>query len=414
MENGTTNEKWKVSFGIPHKVVSWLQGWKRVAVGNEIRPGDVMVFILEGHSHFVFHLFDEHGQPKLQNSIGVQSHDPTVKEEPTSSSQQADGDPLELDFCSLKKRRLFDPDIVKLETEIIDETSEGGEAIATENPHEDSHDPASDNLYENSIPTAGRLEIGTEVAPLPDSSDLEVTVAVPGIVPGMVEGTVDISGGKAPWSEGSDHPLEVPEEAGKLQHDGTKMKSVKQVMDVIVRRPPLVQPDSPIDPLAFFITSRRREITHVEKKRPRELAKAHAELLLGYHFVLALSAAQVYRDFHVTLPARFVSDARLSPDVTRMKVVDLHGKEWKMYCRMTSSGTVAFHRKHWGVFSLEHLLEEGDACLFQLKSKGALTMSVRIFRVLQLPKALGRGRFSVCEHYDMRAKSNQCRSEVNR
>lgn len=65
LENGTTHKKWRVSFGAPKKRPSWLQGWKRVAVENQLTAGDVMIFVLTGDSQFVFHLFDEHGLPKV-------------------------------------------------------------------------------------------------------------------------------------------------------------------------------------------------------------------------------------------------------------------------------------------------------------------------------------------------------------
>lgn len=97
-----------------------------------------------------------------------------------------------------------------------------------------------------------------------------------------------------------------------------------------------------------------------------------------------------------------MSESKLPTSLTQLKLVDSTGKAWEMYTRMNSCGVVAFHRKFWGLFSLEHFLEEGDVCLLQLKSKDALTMSVRIFRVVQLPKVDGKA--SVRDHYDMRVK----------
>lgn len=59
------------------------------------------------------------------------------------------------------------------------------------------------------------------------------------------------------------------------------------------------QVPQPLDPLAFLIKSRRRTPTTMEKKRVRDLAKAHIELLVGYRFLVVLSESQVYRDFHL-------------------------------------------------------------------------------------------------------------------
>lgn len=73
-----------------------------------------------------------------------------------------------------------------------------------------------------------------------------------------------------------------------------------------------------------------------------------------------------------------------------------------MYSRMNKSGVVAFHRKYWGVFALQHRLEEGDVCVFQLINKGTLVISVCIFRVVKLD----RSNVSVHDHYDMRMKTH--------
>lgn len=73
LENGTTHKKWKVSFGTVTMTPSWLQGWKRVVIGNQLTTGDVMIFVLAGDSHFVFHLFDELGLPKVCTKFAVYS-----------------------------------------------------------------------------------------------------------------------------------------------------------------------------------------------------------------------------------------------------------------------------------------------------------------------------------------------------
>lgn len=59
------------------------------------------------------------------------------------------------------------------------------------------------------------------------------------------------------------------------------------------------QVPQPLDPLAFLIKSRRRTPTTMEKKRAKDLAKAHIERLVGYRFLVVLSESQVYRDFHL-------------------------------------------------------------------------------------------------------------------
>jgi hypothetical protein len=53
---------------------SWLQGWRQVAADNDLKPGEVIVFVLVASSHFRFTRFDEDGNiistnPKLNDII---------------------------------------------------------------------------------------------------------------------------------------------------------------------------------------------------------------------------------------------------------------------------------------------------------------------------------------------------------
>lgn len=56
------------------------------------------------------------------------------------------------------------------------------------------------------------------------------------------------------------------------------------------------------------------------------------------------------------------------------------------------------NRKHWGIFALHHLLEEGDVCVFELKEELSIrTVLVHIFRVLPVAMA---GVSSIHAHYE--------------
>jgi hypothetical protein len=52
---------WRVSFGDTKAYPQWFQGWKRVAADNDLKPGEVMVFVLVANSRFHFTRFDEDG-----------------------------------------------------------------------------------------------------------------------------------------------------------------------------------------------------------------------------------------------------------------------------------------------------------------------------------------------------------------
>ena len=67
-------KKWRVSFGAARTNPSWLQGWRQVAADNDLKPGEVIVFVLVASSHFRFTRFDEDGNiistnPKLNDKI---------------------------------------------------------------------------------------------------------------------------------------------------------------------------------------------------------------------------------------------------------------------------------------------------------------------------------------------------------
>ena len=45
-------------------------------------------------------------------------------------------------------------------------------------------------------------------------------------------------------------------------------------------------------------------------------------------------------------------------------LVDWNGsKAWEVFSKINRYNEVSFNRKYWGVFSLEHFLEEGDVCV---------------------------------------------------
>lgn len=397
LENGATHKKWKVSFGVPKKVISWLQGWKRVATENNLTPGDVMIFVLVGHSHFLFHLFDEHGDPKLQrhSNNGAAT---TVKPEPTAASRShlvaehenslGPTDSEHLFMRSVKQRRLVDldtPCIVKTEPG-VDQHAALEEAPSwsdDDHEHDDEHirDDAAKVIGSTDCRIGSTLnhdsertvtDFGEETISRGELGQRRYTAAAPQIALELNNidtrlaekrsssttrcnaTTVQLQSGQ----EGSDEAGPVKRKLEFLVT--TKMKPMKEVMGAIVynidthkksastalctetafklhlsghegsdegpvkRKLELLETTKmkptreemggnmvsghqtvppvnalPFDPLSFVIKSRRRMPTPIERKRAKEVAKAHAELLLGHRFVVVLTDAQVYRDFHV-------------------------------------------------------------------------------------------------------------------
>jgi len=82
-------------------------------------------------------------------------------------------------------------------------------------------------------------------------------------------------------------------------------------------------------------------------------------------------------------------------------LVDCTGKTWEVYGRENVKSQVQLHRKSWALFALQHLLEEGDVCVFELTCRKARTILVRIFRVVPIPML---DRSLVHDHYELRMK----------
>ena len=76
-----------------------------------------------------------------------------------------------------------------------------------------------------------------------------------------------------------------------------------------------------------------------------------------------------------------------------------------MYGRENANFQIGLIRKGWAWFALEHLLEEGDVCVFELADKGARSILVHIFRVVQIPEDVGKA--SLRDHYEVHKKANR-------
>jgi hypothetical protein len=300
LENGISCKKWKVSFGAPRKSSSWLQGWRRVADDNGLNPGDVMVFVLVGHSHFRFHLFDEDG-----NLPGILSPGPLhctarVKPEPNCDAFHQERRVLtdsedEL-FQHKKLRRLFDPDlaIVKLEPGLFQRSpSPERSEPALELP---AHESPDSELTVTDGDQETRGEVVSDGKNSPNTAAPQMAV--------NIEKDVSAAHCTKTASRQSDGGCEDGTVKRKLELESTK--NMKPVEDVISQQITSlqVQPQGthelPINPLNYFVESKRRKTTPAERKRARDMAKAYAVSLNGSDsFVLVMTEALVYSDFHL-------------------------------------------------------------------------------------------------------------------
>ncbi|KAG0576535.1 hypothetical protein KC19_5G087700 [Ceratodon purpureus] len=124
---------------------------------------------------------------------------------------------------------------------------------------------------------------------------------------------------------------------------------------------------------------------------------AHAGILTEHYFVYTMSETHVYRDFHLVLLDHFVAGMSLPPSPTRLKFLDCAGHSWDVYSKRNVYNQFALHRTYWALFSLHHLLEEGDVCVFALKEiEPVRSVLVHIFRVVPVTST---DSTSVHSHY---------------
>ncbi|KAG0630663.1 hypothetical protein M758_1G194800 [Ceratodon purpureus] len=441
LENGISRRMWKVSFGSAKKSSSWLQGWRRVAEENDLNPGDVMIFVLVDHSHFRFHLFDMDGnitgtnRPTLQNDARVKIE----PSDPYHNHQERVFMGSEEEFKRKKLPRLFDPDlaIVKIEPGLFRRSVSPEDfrppldhrynpitvPAQREEPRVPGfrHSPDSELTISDGDETIARGKAVRDTRCAPDTrrclSDLP-QIAVNNV---DTPGEKDVSTARCVerTSRQSNEGCKDDPAKRKLEFDTTKkLKPVEEEsclanngiitqqitsMQVPPQETNANPPEAPFNPRDYFVESKRRMTTALERKRAWDKAKAYAESLPDDHFVLVMTDDQVYTRFYMPLPAQFVLDTKFPSARTTLRLVDWNGsKTWEVYSRINTCNEISFYRSHWGVFSLEHFLEEGDVCVFQLVDRDTFTISVRIFRVLQLPKFYTGRSVTFRDHYGLR------------
>lgn len=104
------------------------------------------------------------------------------------------------------------------------------------------------------------------------------------------------------------------------------------------------------------------------------------------------------------LPDQFVKESGLPATGCRITLEDRTGKTWISHSRGNVNFQVGLIRKGWALFALEHLLEEGDVCVFELADKEARSILVHIFRVVQIPEVGGN---SFHDHYELHGKTSR-------
>ncbi|CAM6011233.1 unnamed protein product [Sphagnum balticum] len=150
-----------------------------------------------------------------------------------------------------------------------------------------------------------------------------------------------------------------------------------------------------------YMSKRPRDVTEEERIKAIVAARACAKDLPNISLMLVLRSSEVYHDFHLEMPAQFIREIKLqlpssSSRRSWVALLDRDNKSWEVLTRQVieQSGQqqnycLLLSPKGWARFALDHVLEEGDACVFELVSNSLElpVFRVHIFRVLPMAVA---------------------------
>ncbi|KAG0625023.1 hypothetical protein M758_2G021900 [Ceratodon purpureus] len=118
----------------------------------------------------------------------------------------------------------------------------------------------------------------------------------------------------------------------------------------------------------------RRPRPPTDAERQRAMDEAYEFWTPNPHVMVALKPSQVYAGFSLTLRCAAL------PDETRdATLIDSTGQTWTCKWLVNHSGRRL--SAGWKRFAVDHLLEEGDVCVFEMIDRMNLTLLIHIFRI---------------------------------
>lgn len=150
------------------------------------------------------------------------------------------------------------------------------------------------------------------------------------------------------------------------------------------------------DRLKAFLAKDYMTEAFISKRRPVSAEERQKALLAAKrfksnrpHLRKLMKESHVYRGFWLGLSSDFSSE-HLPSEIQEATLLDASGKAWSARWLGSRSGLSGGWRK----FSLDHGLEEGDVCVFELIDKNKLIFKVHVFRVVELRNELpGRDHY---------------------
>ncbi|CAM6036780.1 unnamed protein product, partial [Sphagnum compactum] len=124
----------------------------------------------------------------------------------------------------------------------------------------------------------------------------------------------------------------------------------------------------------IYTTKRPREVTDEERAKAIVAARACARSLPNISFMLIMRCSEVYYHFHLEIPVQFLRETKLhiptNGEISWIALVDSSNKLWQVLskqvveCNKQQQNRLQLSPEGWAHFALDHILEEGDACVF--------------------------------------------------
>ncbi|KAJ7565188.1 hypothetical protein O6H91_02G052000 [Diphasiastrum complanatum] len=126
--------------------------------------------------------------------------------------------------------------------------------------------------------------------------------------------------------------------------------------------------------------SQRRPVTKLERERTLQAAQSFKST--NPFVVLVIKPSHVYRGFWLALPVKFCRKW-LPPANASITLTDPDGLNWQANWLGNPNRCGAGISGGWRRFALDHGLEEGDVCIFELTNREQIVLKVHIFRIVE-------------------------------
>ncbi|KAG0567576.1 hypothetical protein KC19_7G144900 [Ceratodon purpureus] len=415
LEDAVNGRTWKVSFQA-NGYKTWSHGWPAFANDNNLHRGNMVLFALVAHSHFHFTVFNDQGCQIIHPSIVKQETNPTSQEKCVVNRSS-----FHLPSCPkyyarrVKLKQEFQEDEIDTSHEVkdIDERTTaqniGQDKLSRAALVHDFQQPK--RKFKASATSAAQnnhkicIHMGfpcgvhhPEQKPKVQPASQTLTDQCEdhsGLLDQCQKGLEQVHLSKCNMD--TNHPL-----VEERTLSGMEMSEPNSESGTILGASH-VQSDrkAHLDPIWFTFLSKRRVVTNEEKREAKAAASKYSRALRKPNSITVMKEFHVYRDFIMELPkALLLLRGTVEFPQPALTLVDSVGRSWEMQWYASGRHRLTLVPKDWALFAVHHFLEEGDRCVFEATDIEALTILVRIFRVVDIHDNLSTD--SIYTHYSVK------------